>query len=56
MGINSNHASEDGKVRCISCGKHISVGTAELCTACDRFVCSSCATKTKDGYICKKCK
>ncbi len=56
MGVNSNQADEHGIVKCIACSKHVGVGSTQICVACDRFVCNSCATKIDHGYLCSKCK
>lgn len=57
--MSSDHVDQDGYITCVSCKKKKPAVDANLCMACDKFVCTSCSTYHKQlpapGHYCKKC-
>lgn len=57
--VNSYELDERGYGMCRCCRKKLSIGDLNSCLYCDRWVCKSCAIKSKridDAYVCKVCK
>lgn len=56
---NSYNLDEKGYGMCRCCRRKFSISDLQSCLYCDRWVCKSCATKSKriaDAHVCKVCK
>ena len=51
---NSYELDERGYGMCRCCRKKLSIGDLNSCLYCDRWVCKSCAIKSKRWYYVKK--
>lgn len=59
MGYNMTTVNKNGDVMCASCRRKVSVADAKVCSCCDKFVCTRCATYRRQGnpygYVCRGC-
>ncbi len=61
MGTNTYTLDENGYALCVSCKRKFFIKDLEQCAMCDRWLCRSCGTYLRQGYMgafgyfCKSC-